>query len=130
MRAAWPAPAIYFGPPGARRMLVRADPRIPDEILGVEIMLPSQWAPRRSPAPPGARALVGALLESACCDAGLLPAPEAGARAAPRARPAMAPRRARGRGRGAGRGGVRRLGVDPAALAGRVRRLEDPPPGP
>jgi hypothetical protein len=51
MRAASLVPATYVGPDGARRFLVRAGPRFPEELVGVEVVLPTQWA-ARGPCPP------------------------------------------------------------------------------
>jgi hypothetical protein len=54
-------------------MLVGTPPRIPNELIGAEVVLPIQWASRRPRATTGPRALAGALLEAACREAGVLP---------------------------------------------------------
>ena len=54
-------------------MLVGTPPRIPDALIGTEVILPVQWVNRHPRSRTGPRALACALLEAACQDAGLLP---------------------------------------------------------
>jgi hypothetical protein len=44
-------------------MLVGTPPRIPNELIGAEVMLPVRWARRRPRATTGPRALACALFE-------------------------------------------------------------------